>query len=104
MSNRLTEEQKLAEDRKYWVEMKESLERLEQNEDFKKVILEGYLKDKALNGVAILADPGIKQRGERSDVMEELVAIANLRYYLGMIYNLGDAAKQDLEEIEANKE
>lgn len=85
-------------DSSYWVLLKESLDRLKQNEDFKKVILEGYLKDKALGGVQALGRPDIKKRGERPDVIEELVAISNLNYYLSMINIMGESAKVDLEE------
>jgi len=38
----------------YWVNLKEALDRLNSNEDFKLVIKEGYFKDKAVNGVSML--------------------------------------------------
>ena len=84
----------------YWVDMLESLERLEKNPDFKKVMLDGYIREKALDSVSLLAKPAIKKRNERGDVMEDLVAISNLQYYLRMIHTMGSNGRQDLEEYE----
>lgn len=98
MSNQETEVELETVGREYWVDMLEALERLEKNVDFKLVIMDGYLKDKVLDGVSLLAHPDVKKRGERSDIMEDLVASSNLKYHLSMIHNLGGAAKQDLEE------
>ena len=84
----------------YWLDMLNSLERLQNNPDFKKVITNGYMKNKALDSVSMLADPGVKQRDERTDIMEDLVSISNLQYYLFMIKQLGEGAKVDMEEVE----
>jgi hypothetical protein len=48
----------------------------------------------------MLANDGVKQRGERGNIMEDLVAISNLQYHFLMIKNLG-AVYQD-DEDEAN--
>lgn len=69
-------------DNSYWVELDKALKRLLKSEDFKKVILEGYLKNKALSGVSLLGRGDVKKRGERPDVIEELVSVANLQQYL----------------------
>ena len=82
----------------YWVDMMEALEELEKHPAYKKVIVEGYFEKKALDGVSLLAVPAIKKAGERPDIMEDLVAISNLRYHLQMIKNFGSIAKEDLEE------
>ena len=84
----------------YWVDMLESLERLEKSPDFKKVMLDGYIREKALDSVSLLANPAIKKRNERGDVIEDLVAISNLQYYLRMIHTMGSNGRQDLEEYE----
>lgn len=73
----------------YWVNLHNALERLEQNEDFKKVIKEGYFRDKAVNGVSLLATDYVKQAGARGDIMEQLVAISQLEDYFNVIHNLG---------------
>ena len=75
----------------YWVSAYEALGRLEKNEDFKKVILEGYFKDKALQGVNILATDYVRSNNLRGVVMEELVAISPLQDFFFMIKNLGSS-------------
>ena len=84
----------------YWKGLKESLEKLEGNEDFKKVILEGYFKDKAVNGVSLLASPQIKRNGARSDVMEALIAISQLEDYFLTIKAMGEEPEADEDEEE----
>jgi hypothetical protein len=73
----------------YWVNLHNALERLEQNDDFKLVIKEGYFKDKAVNGVSLLATDYVKKAGARGDIMEQLVAISQLEDYFATIHNLG---------------
>lgn len=73
----------------YYVGMRQALERLESNPDFQKVILDGYFKDKAVNGVSLLATNYIKKNGLRPDVMEGLVAISQLQDYFITIKRLG---------------
>ena len=82
----------------YWVGMWNSLERLKNNDDFKKVILNGYFKDKAINGVSMLATDYVQQNGLRGNVMEQLVAISNLQDYFFTIENLGTTPLDDDEE------
>lgn len=79
----------------YYVGMRQALERLETNPDFQKVILEGYFRDKAVNGVSILASERIKREGRRSDVMEALVAISQLQDYFITIKHLGAEIEDD---------
>lgn len=97
MTNREIEQLETA-DTSYLVELREALERLEQNEDFQKVILNGYLSEKPLGLVSMLARHDVKQRGERPNVMEELIAVSTLGQYFFMIKQLGGSAKVDLEE------
>lgn len=83
----------------HWVELSEALERLEKNADFKKVILESYFRDVVLDHVSLLANETIKQRGQRPELMERLVAISTLQDHFKMIKNLGSISKEDLEEL-----
>jgi hypothetical protein len=86
-------------DNTYWIEKKKSLDRLMANDDFKDVILEGYFKDKAINGVSLLATDYVKSTGQRPNIMEELVAISNLEDYFATISNLG-AIIDDDDDVE----
>lgn len=83
----------------YWADMAMALERLEKNEDFKRVILDGYFKDKAINGVSMLATDHVKRGGFRGDIMEQLVAISQLEDYFATIKGLGTMpVEEDGEE------
>jgi len=82
----------------YWAEQAEALARLENNADFQKVIKEGYFKDRAVNGVSLLAVDQIKNGGKRTDVMESLIAISTLEDHFQTIYAMGKAIKEEAEE------
>ena len=84
----------------YWRDLKESLENLEKNKDFQKLILEGYLKDKAINGVSLLASPQIKQNNLRGNVMESLVAISQLEDFFLTVKAMGEDIPEDDDESE----
>ena len=81
-----------------WIAKYDALIRLERNPDFKLLILDGYFRDKAVDGVSLLANEGIKRQGLRADVMEQLVAISNLQDFFITVRNLGGNAKAALEE------
>lgn len=84
----------------YWIEQYNSLIALEKNEDFKKVILEGYFKERALDQVSLLGTDYVKKNGLRAEVMELLVAISTLQDHFAVIKNLGSIAVSDKEEAE----
>lgn len=88
------------------IEMGEALERLNKNPDFRKVILDGYLKEKVLASVSLLGVPQCKN--ERGSVMEDLVASSNLQYFFTMVESqyegalnpvLSDEEKAELESM-----
>jgi hypothetical protein len=83
-----------------WVSRYEALQRLEKNPDFINVISEGYIRDRSLQGVSMLANESVKRQGQRPDVMEMLVAVSTLQDYFKMLKNLGAIAKEDMEEAE----
>lgn len=96
-SNANTEEEILRVENQYWVDMAQALERLEQNDDFKKVILEGYFKDKAINGVSLLATDYVKKGGFRPELMEQLIAISQLEDFFMTIKNIGSVPTEEEE-------
>lgn len=85
-------------DSSYWANKLDALERLEKNPDFQEIILNGYLKEKVLDSMTMLANPSVKQHNQRPDVMEDLVAASNLNYFLFMIKQLGAGARQDIAD------
>lgn len=83
------------------VDMAEALTRLYDNADFNKVILEGYIKQKALDGVSLLGAEYVKIHGKRPEVMEQLVAISTLQDHFATVFALGAIPEDtDLDEDE----
>lgn len=84
-----TEEIKLYEEENtYWTGLNDALVRLEGNKDFQKLVLEGYLKDFAVNQTSMLASDYTRKNGLRPEIMERLVAISNLQDWFGTIKQL----------------
>ena len=100
--NELTAE--MLEEYNYYVGQKQALDRLETNPDFKKVILEGYFRDKAVNGVSLLATDYVRKNGLRAEIMENLVAISNLQDYFLTIKKMGTEPEDDDIEDESTEE
>lgn len=73
--------------------MGEALDRLRKNPDFKTVIENGYLKEKVLASVSLLAVPQISDQGRRPGVMEDLISASNLQYFFIVIDNLHEGCK-----------
>jgi hypothetical protein len=82
----------------YWYNLHLALARLEENKDFQLVVEEAYFKDRAVNGVSMLANDNVKRNGFRGDIMEEMVAISHFRHFLLNIHSLGAPAPLDDEE------
>ena len=84
----------------HYVGLKQALERLEQNPDFQKLILEDYFKNKPINGVSLLATDYVKKNGLRGEIMEDLVAVSKLQDYFLNIRRLGTT----LDDVEDDAE
>lgn len=92
--------------------MGEAYKRLSRNADFKKIIVEGFLKEKVLASVSLLAVPQIKDKGLRPNIMEDIVAASNLQYFLLQVERqyeaatspiLSDEEERELAELEAEE-
>lgn len=83
-----------------WIDWKNSLERLERNDDFQKVFLNGYIKDRAVDAVSLLARGDVKAQGKRPDIMEYLVGISQFQDFMQTVQAMGQSAEQDLEMAE----
>lgn len=95
-----TEKQLIEVENQYWRDMLGCLTRLEKHPDFQKLILEGYFKDKAVDGVSLLARDDIVQTGKRSQVMEDLIGVSSLQDHFITIKNLGYVpTDEELEEL-----
>lgn len=89
-----TAEHELTADTNYFVGMRQALDRLEQNPDFIKVVLDGYFKNEAIRGVSLLANDSIRQRGARPEVMERLVAISSLQDFFITIKSMAPTEEE----------
>jgi len=88
------------EETQYWVGLQQALARLHNNPDFKKVILDAYFKDRAINGTSMLASPYVVENGKRSEIMEDLVAISRLQDFFITVENLGTTPDDEDDEQE----
>lgn len=82
------------------IEKHESLKRLSENEDFKKVFLEGYLKDEAARLVLLKADFNVKNNDIQKDIEDKITGIGQFYQYMTIVENLGKQAKISLQEYE----
>lgn len=87
---------------KYWKDLNMALQRLKENSDFQKLILEGYFKEKAVDGVSMLANPGVIREGKRGEILESLVAISHLEDFFLVIENIGAVPDSTEEEEESD--
>jgi hypothetical protein len=99
MSNPRTEQEEIELETitmEHHLKMGEAMDRLRNNPDFQTVILDGYLKDKVLASVSLLAVPQIKDAGKRTDQMEDLISASNLQYFFQMIDNFHEGCKDPI--------
>lgn len=84
-----------------WRNLYLALERLHENKDFQTLILEGYFRDSAVDGVSMLAHDYTVTNGKRPEVMEQLVAISRLQDYFRIVTHLG--APQDDDDLDSDE-
>ena len=92
----------MGEELEHHLVMGESLQHLRNCPHFQKVILQGYLEQKVLASVSLLAVPQIQESGKRGGIMEDLVAASNLQFFFRQIDQFYEGAKSpvlsDMEE------
>ena len=96
--NNLEEQEIITADNQYWASMKDSIEVLRKCPHFKRVILDGYFKNSAIDGVSMLGNRAVIAENRRSEIMEGLIAISNLEHFLLMAENLGTPDISEDEE------
>jgi len=105
MNNQTNTAELLTTENEYWVELAQALVRLEQNSDFQKLILQGYFKDKAADGVSLLSSEYVRRSGVRGALIEDLAAISALQEYFKYVKNMGiiDDSPIDDDEDDASE-
>lgn len=97
VNENMSDEEILTVGNDYWMQLAHDLEGLKQDERFQRVILEGYFKDRPINGVFMLDAPGVAENGARKDLMEEMISISKLQWYFKMIESMGSAPEETEE-------
>jgi len=83
------------------VSIRDSLYRLLSNEDFKVLVIEGYLKNEAVRNTKILGDANIRANQRAFDsTIDELKAIGLLDNHFRTIEIVGNKAEEDLAAYE----
>lgn len=84
--------------------MGEALDRLRKNPDFQMVVEDGYLKNKVLASVSLLAVPQISEQGRRPGVMEDLISASNLQFFFKQLDDFYEGAKNPILSDEEEAE
>lgn len=82
------------------IALSDALQRLEKNEDFKKVFLEYLLKDEAVRLVNLLAVSGIN----KEDVIKDLTHISAIRQLFIDIHRKAEAAEVQIYQYQEARE
>lgn len=105
MSNEQIEQLELnIEDAKEIVSRKRAVENLLKNDDFKKVITEGYFKDEASRLVLLKADMNYQTVESQSQMDKSIISIGYLRQYLSSLMQLGTMAENAIASDELTLE
>lgn len=80
------------------IDLSNALDRLMDNPDFKRIIVEGYFKDNAVRLVHSLGEPAIAHVPEHKQrVIGEMDAISCLRGFFDQIHRNASSAEQAIE-------
>lgn len=80
------------------------LERLRNNRDFKKVIMEGYFEQEAIRLVHLKSDPNMQTNDKQSSIVSQMNAIGTLRQYFSTVSTLASMAAKSIESDEQTRD
>lgn len=63
------------------IEIGQALERLKRNQDFKKIVLDGYFRDEAIRLVHLKSDPNMTSPEAQRSIVSQMDAIGTLSSY-----------------------
>lgn len=98
MNNDIQELELHLQDAKKMVNLRDTLTRLTNNRDFKKVILEGYLDEEAKRLVHCFADPNLSD--QEKIITEAMKGIGHFKMFLNHIIVMGNNAEQAIYDGE----
>jgi hypothetical protein len=80
------------------IEMRQAVQRLTQNADFRKVINEQFMVKECARYAQASADPALTERNQK-DALAIAQASGHLKRYLSVLIQMGNAAENELEAI-----
>lgn len=83
------------------IELCRSLERLEKNKDFKKVVMTGYFKEEPVRLTFLKADPNQQLKAEQEALDHSIRGIGEFLQYLRGIKAKAEMSKKTLQEYHA---
>lgn len=86
------------------IALADALDRLHKNKDFKKVFLDGYMKEEASRAVLLRADPALTTDRQRQEVDDIITGIGNFRLYLSKIYKVAMMAERSIEDSKRTRQ
>lgn len=82
------------------VELAASLERLQSNRDFKKLIVEGYFEKEPVRLVHLLADQNMQKPEQQAAIHRSMMAVGQLNQYFASIQHQARLAQKSIEADE----
>ena len=105
MNEQINEIEISMEQAKSFVTIKNSLDKLYSNKDFKTVILNGYLKDEAIRAVLCKAHINHQDSESQNQLNKDIDAIGRLNEYFRRVFVQGQMAEQEIiQSLEALEE
>ncbi len=82
------------------IELGNALDKLRNNRDFNKLIVDGYLKDEAIRLVHLKADPNMQEPAQQAGIDRDINAIGTLAQYLTITGQRFEIAKKQMADID----
>jgi len=85
------------------VDMGLALDKLRNNRDFIKLIVDGYLKDEAVRLVHLKADPNMDSPAHQAAIDRDISAIGVLNQYFNLVDSRARIAGKQMNDIEETR-
>jgi hypothetical protein len=77
-----------------------ALERLRNNRDFKRVVIDGYLTDEAVRLVHLKSDANMQDANSQSSITKQIEGIGSLVNYFNVVHHTSMLAEKAIESSE----
>jgi hypothetical protein len=101
MSNlQIAQLERQIEGKKAQVALNNALERLKNNKDFKKVVMEGFFQTEAVRLVSVKGDPDMQTPERQASIIRDIDAIGSLQRYFRLIESNAEIASDSISDDE----